>query len=83
MGGTLHRCQDATANHASRVIVMLETTGISNADRNIDVKYSDLEYQINGSWIGTENMRTFEPFDYTVTTPDNNRKLNAFLAPLD
>ncbi|MFA6575294.1 MAG: hypothetical protein WCS84_07715 [Nocardioides sp.] len=82
MGGNFHQCVNQGSSTGSRVSVMLETTGTSLVDRNIDVKYTGLEYLI-GSWVDLENAN-LSPVDnfYTVTAPANG-KVNAFLTPLD
>jgi hypothetical protein len=82
-GGTLWRCLYSDQHVAQSVGVGLETTGGSNVDRNIDVKYSELEHRSQGSgFVGWGTASTFAAPSYTVTQPVN-AKINAFLAPLD
>lgn len=83
MGGPLRRCDNASSHTASRVMVMLETTGSSNVDRNLDVTYTNLEWRsTEGVYVKSENMRGDADPSYTVSFPANG-KVNAFLAPLD
>lgn len=84
MGNTLWRCISATSHKASRAIAMLETVG-TNTDKNIDVKYTDLENNndSSGTWHswGTVDDLFADP-NYTATQPIDT-SINAYLAPLD
>ena len=83
-GGVLWRCIQSGANGATQAIAGLETTGGSSVDRNIDVKYTNLQRNMKGSnaWVNLiHNGQTVDP-NYTVTIVSNTAH-NAFLAPLN
>ncbi len=80
-------CLVSGATNASRVIVALETTGGSTVDRNIDVKYTAIQYKkrSGGSWyaFGTCTLSpSFAEPNYSISAPSSTA-CNTYLAPLD
>jgi hypothetical protein len=82
--GVLWTCLNAGVTAAVQVTAGLETTGTSSVDRNIDVKYTNLERNMQGSttWVNlVHNLTIVNPnYDLDIV---NNRAHNAYLAPLD
>lgn len=84
-GGVLWRCKDSGAVGAVSGKAGLETTGGSNVDRNIDVKYTNLQRNMQGStsWLN------LGPFNESFAAPNytyqfvSNTAFNVFLAPLN
>jgi hypothetical protein len=85
MGGLIWACYANTASAGITVGAGLETTGGSLTDRNIDVKYTDMQFSLTGSqtWIN------FGPSSTYFTAPSYTNQyvsataFNVFLAPLD
>lgn len=86
LSGTLRSCQFMGVNAASRVITMLETTGASNTDRNIDVRFINLKWNLTGSstWNNYGNpgggVHLDPNYSYTYGSVTSHW---IFLAPLD
>lgn len=76
------RCISAGTSQGSRTIAMLETTGGSNVDRNIDFTAYNMEYKISGTWVGMNGLSQSVANNYSITIPQPDRA-NIFLAPLD
>ena len=80
-GGITRRCLLSSSHNARRLVVMLETTGASTTDRNIDVKYTNLERR-NTSWVDMNPNAFGADPNYTVTIV-NDRSVNICLAACD
>lgn len=83
-GGTLWRCLGTGQTGGHRVTAMLETTGASNVDRNIDVRFNNLRRRHQGAnWVdfGAPGHH-FSNLNYSVANPYNDQ-VDAFLTPLD
>jgi hypothetical protein len=62
---------------------MIETAGSSTVDRNIDVKYHNLQHSSSGSgFVDWGTASKYMDPDYDVTQPDDT-SINAFRPPLD
>ncbi|MGI8822089.1 MAG: hypothetical protein ACR2JP_02080 [Acidimicrobiia bacterium] len=83
-GGTLWACYVGSSSVARRAIAGLETTGGSTVDRNIDVKYTNLNVNRSGNtdWIlfrpSEGPVGDFYEYEFV-----SNTKFNTFLPPLD
>ena len=81
--GTLWRCKAANPTTGSRTIVMLETTGSSTVDRNIDVKYSGLERSAPGAgYVSWGTASQFIAPTYAIDQPTGTQ-INIYEPPLD
>lgn len=82
--GVQRRCLTSANSVGSRVIAMLETTGVSTTDRNIDVRYTNLNknYGSGTTWFayGT-GIQVVAP-NYTYQHVSSTA-FNVYLAPLD
>jgi hypothetical protein len=83
-GGTLWRCKSSGATGASFIGAGLETIGSSMTDRNIDVKYTNMEFNLVGfsSWASADMQDHFESPNYSHTYVSPTA-FNVFLAPLN
>ncbi|MGB8361544.1 MAG: hypothetical protein WCE80_09105 [Acidimicrobiia bacterium] len=83
-GGTLWTCKNLSSSAAVRAIGMIETTGTSTVDRNIDVKYTNLKYRYSGAstWnnFGTATSVVAPSYTYAYVS---STAFNVYLAPLD
>lgn len=80
-------CLTSGATNASDVIVGIETTGGSAVDRNIDVKYTSIYYNLRGdaTWyqFGSCTLSpSFADPSYSITSPSAT-SCNVYLAPLN
>lgn len=83
MGNTQYRCYYTQQHTAQRVSAFLETVGSSTTDRNIDVKYTNLQHSIVGSgFVDWGTAHRTADYDYDVTQPIDT-SINAYKAPLD
>jgi len=82
-GGTLWRCQNSGAVGATRAAAGLETKG-TTVDRNIDVKYTELNINRRDglAWLNFSANDNIADPNYTVNVVSNTA-VNVFLAPLD
>lgn len=85
MSGTLYRCTSAGATGAIAAAAGLETVTSNGADRNIDVKYTEMQISlvgIAGDWQNFDNnSREISP-NYSFER-GSERAFNTYLAPLD
>jgi hypothetical protein len=83
MGGVLRRCINSANSAGSRVIAMLETTGGSSVDRNIDVQWNNLRHSItNSAYVDWGSASLQNAPSYTITQV-NSTRIDEYLAPLD
>jgi hypothetical protein len=84
MGGTLWSCYGSSSTTASRVSAMLETTGSSTVDRNIDVKFTGLNWSLSGSssWTSFGTGTVVHSPSYSNSSVSSTA-FNVYLAPLD
>jgi hypothetical protein len=83
-GGVLWSCKSAGATGATRAIGMIETTGSSSTDRNIDVKYTNLQLNniSSNTWNNFGNAASSVAPNYSFANVSTTA-FNVFLAPLD
>lgn len=85
-GGVQRRCVNQGTTSGDSAIVMLETTGASTTDRNIDVKYTNLKVNLTGSatWVNFDaNFSVGGPAPNYSIQIVNGTAVNAYLAPLE
>ena len=82
-GGTLWRCKNSGAVGATRAAAGLETVN-TTVDRNIDVKYTELNINRIGNltWLDFSANDNIADPNYTVNVVSYTA-VNVFLAPLD
>ena len=82
-GGTQRRCVANSGTYGQLANVLLETTGNSTTDRNIDVKYTNVKVNLSGSttWVDFAGTGFADP-NYSRQVPSGT-SVNAYLAPLD
>ena len=85
-GGVLRKCLPNGTSGAAIVLVGLETINAGTTDYNIDVKYTNLKWNLVGSstWndFGNPGGGIYDDPNYLVD-PVSNTAENAFLPPLD
>lgn len=83
-GGSLRRCKSSGATGATIIGAALETAGSSTVDRNIDVRYKNLEFNLVGftPWASADIQGHFESPNYSFTYVSATA-FDVFLAPLD
>ena len=82
-GGTRWDCIVSGVDGASRAIGLLETTGGSTTDRNIDVKFKNLATRdIGSTWDVFGTASTSVDPNYSVSVV-STLQFNVFLPPLD
>jgi hypothetical protein len=69
--GTQRTCVSTGVSNGSEASVFLETTGPSTTDRNIDVKYTNLQVTLTGNinWQNFNANYSFRDPSYVVTSP--------------
>jgi len=82
--GTQRKCATNSGSGGSRASVGLETAGGSTVDRNIDVKYTNLQVNLTGSttWINFSQSGVHVDPSYSLTVVSATA-VNAYLAPLN
>lgn len=85
MSGVVWACYQSSASSGAGVAAGLETTGSSNVDRNIDVKYTNLKTNVTG----TSTWGNFGSGSIIITDPSYSNSyvttnaFNVYLAPLN
>jgi hypothetical protein len=81
--GTQRRCATNPGSTGVAANAILETTGASTTDRNIDVKYTNLKVNLGGTttWSNFSGVGFADPsYSFTIVS---GTAVNAYLAPLD
>ncbi|GAB3769435.1 hypothetical protein FB382_002466 [Nocardioides ginsengisegetis] len=83
MQGLTYNCYSNAHGNAYTAASGLETTNGLTTDKNLDVRFLDMQVRVSGSWVdfGTGYNIVLDP-NYTVTSNSSTR-FDTYLAPLD